>query len=734
MKLKLLGVLVLLCMGLGLLGAAYVLSGGAAPPAPGVLFILLDTVRTDRIDAERNGVPVAPFLSRLKEEAVYFERAYSPSSWTKPAMASIFTARHVDAHGVYHSARFEDPHAPTSDVLAPAFETLAEYLANHGYATRGIQTNANLTEALGFAQGYATEDYTFQNGYNAEWVTDQALASLEQLDQPLFLYAHYMDPHATYDPPAAYREPFGPLPELTATDQELLAPDRFMDYFFDQLAVALGNQDTYRLPQLSENGVEAVKLLYDAEIHYLDEHVRRLVERVRTDHPDTLIIITADHGEEFWERGGVGHGTTMYNELVHVPLWVLGPNIAPRRENTPVSLVGILPTIAAWLGLPARADWQAGNLLVPDATDVFSDTRGSWEAEGVNTEAVVRGDDKLIVDHAHGRTMLYDLSADPQERNDLSAARQDSVAALQRALADHRERNLASRAASGAKTEAAIDPEMVERLQALGYAGGDERPAAPAPEARPDVVICLEPMHPALAPVRAAAWAFTEAITPTGNPAENRRAVESGRWPRQGDDNGAGPDLGAFLSTHGYVHSPAGPGPVYLVAEHAGDAVVARCLDPDTLVVLAGCAPPSNPGRPLARDAIRVPLYIRPPGASARTVSTPVSLVDVAPTVAALAGLDPAGDWEGRSLSEPAKLRPAPVFSLAEEPRGVAVLLRMGPYALVAEPERESVLYNLDTDPEEMRDLAGTEEDLAARLNALLEEHLTQTGISPDGL
>jgi len=487
-KARLLVLGALLTVGVVLLGGGYYLSLDRTPERPNVVFLLLDTLRYDRIGAEHGGEPVAPFLTALAEEARFYTHAYSPSSWTKPAMASMFTSRYVDAHGVYYSARFETPDKPTSDLLAASFETLAEYLGRFGYATRGVQTNANLAPAFGFAQGFHADHYPFENGWSAEWVVDQALAGVASAEPPFYLYAHFMDPHAVYDPPAEYREVFGPLPELTETDRELIDPDRFMAYYFDQVHVALGLKEDYELPQLSENGRRTVELLYDAEVRYLDDQVRRLVTALREQAPDTVFVIAADHGEEFWERGGLGHGTTMYQELVHVPLWVFGPGITPGRDDTPVNLVGLMPTIAEALGLPPREGWQGRSWLSPAGGHIFSDSRGSYPEERVNTEALVREGYKLIIDHGHGWTQLYDLAADPLEQRDLAGAMPERVAEMSAALAAHRAANLELRGEAPAhETSSALDAELVERLRALGYGGDplDGEARAEEPQGRP---------------------------------------------------------------------------------------------------------------------------------------------------------------------------------------------------------------------------------------------------------
>ncbi len=829
MKSRFLVLAILLLAAFGLLATAYFLSIDRAPKKPNVVFLLLDALRYDRIGAERNGKPVAPFLSAMADEGRFFTQAYSPSSWTKPTMASMFTSRYMDAHGVYYSARFETPEKPTSDVLSSSFETLAEYLAAHGYDNVGVQTNANLVRPLGFAQGFDEDRYTFQNGWSADWVVDRALEGVANTQGPFHLYAHFMEPHAVYDPPPEYREFFGPLPDLTDTDRELLDPENFMAFFFDQLDVALGRKEHHALPQLSANGVEAVKMLYDGEIRYLDDQVRRLVTKLREEDPNTLFIISADHGEEFWERGGVGHGTTMYQELVHVPLWVFGPGIAPARVDKPVNLVGLLPTIADYLALPPRSHWQGTSWLSAAGGDIFSDTRGSYPEEGVNAEALIREGYKLILDHARGRTMLFQLADDPGERNDLAGRQPGRVREMSRALETHREVNLKLRGSVPQMEASELDEEMAERLQALGY-GAAPVSAGPAGErASPNLLMIVvdglsadalaaeennQPVMPRLKAFSETAWNCVNAITPSTSVSAAAFSLMTGLSPESHGvvaDSGTGSlppvfpgALGDALKTGGkgywqmavigsrdlfrrqsfytipgprpfaskviyapapetalnilrgedpehipqapfflYVHcgaisspgedgAPAIPESLPRLDAHLGALLEqADSFQGETIVVVTatGGGQPVTDSRSafarLRQGRIRVPLLLRIPGEPPRTITSPVTLEDVLPTLAPRLGLESNPRWSGSDLARPRPDESRAVFTQARfgEKVHVEAILLDDHKLIVDRTTGEITLFNLADDPHEMRNLAPEHEDLAARLNALLEEH-----------
>lgn len=466
MKRLFLAILVLL--GFGLLAAGYWLGPAAKPAGPNVVFLLLDALRADRIGATRNGLPVAPFLHAMSKQSVYFSNAITPCTWTKPAMASLFTSCYVDTHKVYWSEENEDPEHPTTNQLAETFETMAEFLAKHGYDTWAMQTNANLHPALGFAQGFRPDHYRYANGAPGEQVTTNALEALRSLRGPFFLYAHYMDPHAPYSAPEKYRGFFGPPPSLTPEEQDILE-HRQMDYLLEQVNLVLGLQTAPRLPQLSPAGEEQMRCRYDEDVRSMDDQIARLVKAVRADHPNTLFVVLADHGEEFWERRGMGHGTTLYQEQAHVPFMIFGPGLAPREVPDRINTIDMLPTLAGLLHFAPNAAWQGHDLFAAPSQPIFSRTRGSWPRLGVDLEMVVEGNLKLIRDLPHNRLLLFDLAADPEEKNNLAGERPQDAARMAQLLDGHRARNLNHSAGAAVQQSVDLPPEIRQQQHDIGY-------------------------------------------------------------------------------------------------------------------------------------------------------------------------------------------------------------------------------------------------------------------------
>ena len=199
----------------------------AAVPAaasPNVLLIVVDTLRADRIDAARNGVPVMPKISAWAKESWNYQYCVTPSTWTKPSMVSMFTSLYPEVHrvlfGVHDTIVADQP--AESDAIPDSLMTLATYLKSSGYQTAAIQTNPNLGENFGFHQGFDTYFFSPYPAFTGDKVTKKALVTLDELKPPFFFYVHYMDPHAPYNPPEPHRTAFGPEPALPESDQNLL--------------------------------------------------------------------------------------------------------------------------------------------------------------------------------------------------------------------------------------------------------------------------------------------------------------------------------------------------------------------------------------------------------------------------------------------------------------------------------------------------------------------------------
>ena len=447
------------------------LAGACAPsgdaPTPAVarqalarnlLWISLDTLRADRLGCYGYERPTSPTLDALALEGVVFEDASSPAPWTMPAHASLFTGLYPQRTGVvgFETAMYAE------------VRHVAERLREHGFSTQAVVSNTALT-MHGLNRGFERFQFVDRgHGPEPSRVTPLAIRQLEGRDpeRPFFALVHYNAVHAPYRSlPRHERQFVRPYDgEITGRNAEFLAH-------------ATGAR------RFTEEDVQHLSDLYDAAIKQLDGQLEKLFEYVRAEGllEDTLVVITSDHGEEFFDHGEVNHAMTQYQELVRVPLILLGPGVpAGARVATPVSLVDLMPTSFAYLGLP----------LPPDLDGV--DIRGTWlasmeepverllyfeadcappDAKGVlvpGSKRAIRDERyKLHYDQRTEETALYDLRADPTELRDVQAEHGDLVARLLGDLA-------AFLATAPDPLDAPLTEDQLRRLEELGYVQTEE--------------------------------------------------------------------------------------------------------------------------------------------------------------------------------------------------------------------------------------------------------------------
>jgi len=448
----------------------------AIPPAqlkdkPDIILITVDTLRADHTQAYGYDRPTSPWLSRLAREGVLFERAFGGSSWTVPSMATIFTGLYPFQHGVDRGLvqRGEVTRQPA---LGTEHETLAEQLKAAGYTTYGVATNSHLTQRLGFAQGF---DHFSHQGYGtgaeihevvSGWVTEL------QDSGPNFLWLHFFDPHDKYLPRRPWVEDFDIMsardhPELAA--QSALERDRRLREWSKAVMTSMRRSELTKDPVV----VATLKTLYDSEVRYTDRWIRKIMELIKPD-PDTVIVFTSDHGEEFRDHGDLGHRTTLYNEQTRIPLVIRAPGRIPpgSRIDGAVTLTDLLPTLVH-LGTgvaPAVGANGSQSLLpfmtgekegVPDKPVLMSTRR-----RGELLKSIVMKDLKLIVNQKTRATELYELTSDFGEQNDLAAERPREVQRL-RAKLNHMRKTIPSFEAHS--VEDVLAEETLEHLRGLGY-------------------------------------------------------------------------------------------------------------------------------------------------------------------------------------------------------------------------------------------------------------------------
>lgn len=469
---KILVINVFLSLGIALLVLGYLLSmpveqatpdTTARQKRPNIVLIVMDAFRQDRLGAQRNGIPLTPYLDAQRSKAAVFSNAVTTCTWTRPAMASLFTSLYLDAHQVI----FNEPvpgESGLSDALAPSLPIISSVLKAAGYHTVGIQANGNLFPEFGFNRGF--DVYRTALDAKGTLLTDWAMEELNGSPEPFFFYVHYMDPHLPYEPPQQYRDMVGYTAEgLSPSERDIV--ENFREYYMEHCKAVTGQTTGSSFAPLSAQGMEAVKTLYDAEIRYTDDEVHRLVDAFRQKAPDTIFIILADHGEHFWDHGLLGHGLSLYDCEARIPLIVFGGPVTTGHFEQTVEIIDVLPTVAHMAGIPPMQTWQGVDLFSRGDSPVFSKTRGPSPAWNTHLEMVIWEGKKLILNRVSDTVQMYAWPGDPGEKDDLSGVLPEEVRRLKSLIGEQMRRN--HRLRSGAAGTTVIDEETREQLRRLGY-------------------------------------------------------------------------------------------------------------------------------------------------------------------------------------------------------------------------------------------------------------------------
>lgn len=456
-----------------------------APPAaaarPNLVLYIIDTLRADHLGCYGYSRPTSPRIDRFAAESLLFEQGRAQSSWTKPSVASILTGLFPVAHGAQlRSQRIHE-----------SVETLAERLQAEGYETALFTTNANVSARFGFAQGWDEYRYlTHRKGrkrqhYDSAEMNREVFAWLarrvERADpRPFLLVVHTLDPHDPYRPDEEFRARLAP--EVAVESACCARTAELAALSFD----------------VARQHAAAAMALYDAEIaqndaafgDLLDELERRGLDR------SSAVLLTADHGEEFFDHGGWKHGYTLYEEMLRIPLILRPPGTPAERSGRaiarPADQVDIAPTFLALAGAPIGPDLPGRDLrtlvdapadgapapasfawLERPGAESFAVTAGGWKLIRFSGDSGKRGSGEASRLPQFGpretpARSLYDLARDPGERaSQLDLAERRSLRELW--LEGRLATALARHGGRAAAEDAEIDPELEKSLRALGY-------------------------------------------------------------------------------------------------------------------------------------------------------------------------------------------------------------------------------------------------------------------------
>ncbi len=449
-------------------------SGGRSAPL-NLVVILIDTLRADHLGCYGYDRATSPNIDRLAEGAILFENAVAPSSWTLPSTASILTALHPTRHqAVNRKTR-----------LALHRDTLAEVLRRNGYHTGAVVSHILVSPEYNMDQGFEDFDDSSigeRTDVSSPAVTERGLQWLRSgARSPFFLMLHYFDPHGAYvrHPEFEFGEPY--------------------DGWLDLEHPSWGLHNIWRNRRdLDDRDRAHIVNRYDGEIAFVDHHVGRVLEEIRQLglESSTIVVLTADHGEEFFEHGYLGHTEHLYEETIHVPLIIQNPALetAPARFAPPVAMVDLMPTLLEMLGVvwdgtgvdgrsclgallghkPAHAVAYSEVHFRPIAmVEAQREIRRTGKTGAYHDlRSLRKGDLKLVYDVPRDSLEAYDLAADPAESvnlagehlppriNDMKTDLLNRITNIER---------VALLESADTDSIAGMSPEAEERLRALGY-------------------------------------------------------------------------------------------------------------------------------------------------------------------------------------------------------------------------------------------------------------------------
>ena len=393
------------------------LRGSPDDGAPDVVIIVLDTLRADSMSTYGNPLPTTPALDKLAAQGTRYNTAWAPASWTLPSTTTIHTGLHPLRHGV----------RTFGDKLPEGQQTLAERLYDAGWRTAAWSDNANFGEKNALNQGFqqfASVKSAATAYPHAELMLREATGWLDDSARPALTVVQPMNCHGPYR-----------VPKKARTRLLGRRPIGGFRYYRGPMGEIMRRHNLGARWKVNDKYVQSAREQQLTAVRYATDEVGKMLTHLKEvgRYDNALIIVTADHGEELFDHGGFSHGYTLHREVVHVPLIIKYPHQTEARVvDGPASLMDIVPTVLATVGLPATTadggpldginlgDAALGDRL-PDRPLVFD---LDWKTRTVARGLLV-GDSHLIhiqssYDGKKDVRELYDVKLDPKEKRDLA--------------------------------------------------------------------------------------------------------------------------------------------------------------------------------------------------------------------------------------------------------------------------------------------------------------------------
>ncbi|MGI6524202.1 MAG: sulfatase [Bdellovibrionota bacterium] len=419
---------------------------------PNILLIVVDTLAAKHLPLYNSEITIeSEFLKTISPNSWIFRDSYAASSWTKPSVATILTGLYPRDHGV----------TKMSSVLADNIKTIPNYLQTKGYQSMSVISSSIINRSSGITKDFQIcKNVNKKDQHNTivgDLVTDEVISFLKARDpkKPFFMFAHYFDPHINYKDHS----------DIYYTD-----PNYKGVFSGDVDIVAVRKSSTF-----TQTDKIQLNALYHEEITFTERALLRLYRYLEDSKllDNTIIIFTADHGEELLDRGWIGHTRSLYNELMHVPLLIRAKNLSHKVIRGNVSQIDILPTI---LGLFNESSPLLGIDLIktkeiPASRSVFAEVsfKSAQKIRNVDKIAIIKKLDKLILDRKTNTYEFYDLSLDPLEENDLinEGSYQTRIELLKKEMMDFS--NKVELQTDNDKPQIEFNKKQIRELKSLGY-------------------------------------------------------------------------------------------------------------------------------------------------------------------------------------------------------------------------------------------------------------------------
>ncbi|TKX61664.1 sulfatase [Halorubrum sp. ASP1] len=444
-----------------------------------IVLVTVDSLRADHLGHFGYDRDTSPVIDSLAADGLSFD-AYANANWTRASFPSIITSTYPLEYGGF-------------EYLSDGRTTVASAVRQGDYETAAFHSNLWLSRDYNYDHGYdhfydsksdpsllakvrafvklkldddgfvyrtlqwlydTTEEKAGldvgQTYKDAETITDETIDWIESTDGDFFTWVHYMDVHHPYVPHAEVGEQLGI--DIDISERE---------------AIQLRRKMLEEPGEITDDELQTLTDLYDAEIRYTDQQIGRLIEAANAQGEETIVVVTSDHGEEFLEHGQFSHNPTMYDEVLHVPVVVAGPDVpADGHQDEQVELLDIAPTVTELAGVSTPDTYRGRSLLDAagsgEDVDVISET---WSDDD-HKLSIRTTDWKFIWDRATDEQELYDLRADPEETENLVEAEPERAEEFRDRIVKHIEE---LRVTNETLPDVAMDSKTEERLKDLGY-------------------------------------------------------------------------------------------------------------------------------------------------------------------------------------------------------------------------------------------------------------------------